>query len=202
MIRPQFFIGCLVVIPAMLSAGSLTQGERDRAMSELHATRKTFLDSVAGLSVAQWNFKPAPDRWSIAECAEHIAKSEDYFFDIATRKMMTSPAAPEKRGQGNARDEEVLKGVEDRSHKAQAPAPLRPTGKLSRQAVVAAFKKSRDHTIDYVEKTPDDLRVHFAPNSQFHDLDAYQMILVIAGDTQRHVEQIREVKTDPRFPKK
>ncbi len=171
-------------------------------MSELHATRKAFLDSVAGLSAAQWNFKPAPDRWSIAECAEHIAKSEDVLFDLATKKIMQSPAAPEKRGQGNAHDEEVLKSVEDRSQKAKAPESLQPTGKLSRQAVVAAFKKSRDHTIDYIEKTPDDLRVHFAPHPVFHELDAYQWILFTAGHTQRHVEQIREVKADPRFPKK
>jgi len=27
-------------------------------------------------------FQAAPDRWSIAECAEHIAVSEDSIFDL------------------------------------------------------------------------------------------------------------------------
>ena len=63
-------------------AETLTQGERERAMSELHATRKQFLDSVAGLSDAQWNFKPSPDVWSVAEVAEHIAISEDMIFKL------------------------------------------------------------------------------------------------------------------------
>jgi hypothetical protein len=31
--------------------------------------------------------------------------------------------------------------------------------------------------------------------------DAYQLILVIAGHTERHVAQIDEVKADPRYPK-
>ena len=43
----------------------MTQEERDFAMSSLHASRKLFLDAIAGLSDAQWKFKPAPDRWSI-----------------------------------------------------------------------------------------------------------------------------------------
>ena len=57
-----------IAIPAQ----SITQGDRNRALSELHATRKAFLDSVQNLTDAQWRFKPARDRWSIAEVAEHI----------------------------------------------------------------------------------------------------------------------------------
>src|SRR5947209_6162535 len=67
----QIFLAALALATAF--AAPLDQGERDRAMSHLHATRKMFLDSVAGLSDTQWNFKPAPERWSVAECAEHIA---------------------------------------------------------------------------------------------------------------------------------
>ena len=81
---------------AALAAEPLSQGERDRAMSSLHATRKMFLDEVANLSDAQWTFKPAPERWSIAECAEHIALSEDLLFQLVTEKLMKSPAEPDK----------------------------------------------------------------------------------------------------------
>ena len=90
----QIILGVLALATAF--AAPLEQGERDRAMSHLHATRKAFLDSVAGLSEAQWNFKPAPERWSVAECAEHIAVSEDSLFDLI-QKVMKSPAAPEKK---------------------------------------------------------------------------------------------------------
>src|SRR5260370_40137078 len=44
-----------------------TQGDRDRLLSALHATRKQILDAVTGLTPAQWNFKPGPDPCSIPE---------------------------------------------------------------------------------------------------------------------------------------
>ena len=37
-----------------LWAGGLTQGDRDYALSQLHATRKMFVDTVSRLSAAQW----------------------------------------------------------------------------------------------------------------------------------------------------
>src|ERR1700682_3818862 len=52
---------------------TLTKAERDKAVAELEGSRQMFLDATKGLSAAQWNFKAGPDRWSIAECAEHIA---------------------------------------------------------------------------------------------------------------------------------
>src|SRR6267378_2316111 len=91
----HIILGTLALATAF--AAPLEQGERDRAMSHLHATRKAFLDSVAGLSEAQWNFKAGPDRWSIAECAEHIALSEDFIFGVVTKLVMKSTATPEKR---------------------------------------------------------------------------------------------------------
>ena len=42
----------IALTTAALAAGPLSQGERDRAMSSLHATRKMFLDEVANLSDA------------------------------------------------------------------------------------------------------------------------------------------------------
>nr|WP_315822762.1 hypothetical protein [Paraflavitalea speifideiaquila] len=35
----------------------------------------------------------------------------------------------------------------------------------------------------------------------FGQFDCYQMILFQAGHTNRHIQQIREVKADPGFPK-
>ncbi len=63
-----------------LYAEPISKGDREFGMSALHASRKLFLDSVAGLSDAQLNFKPAPEKWSIAEVAEHIALARTVHF--------------------------------------------------------------------------------------------------------------------------
>ncbi len=198
----------LVFFGAMALAGSalaqpLTQGERDRAMSELHATRKAFLDSVAGLSKAQWNFKPGPDRWSVAECAEHLALAEDYYFDLVTKQLMASPATLEKGGETKGKDALVLKTIADRSSKRLAPEALQPAQRWpAPEALMAHFTQSRDRTIAYVQTTQDDLRSHFREHRAVGLIDAYQWILVAAAHTERHVAQINEVKAAPDFPKR
>ena len=183
-------------------AEPLAQGERDRAMSHLHATRKAFLDSVAALSDSQWNFKPSPERWSVAECAEHIAVSEDSLFQML-QQVLKSPAAPEKMADAKGKDELILKVLPDRSVKAQAPEFLQPKRRWpDRETLIAHFKQSRDRNIAYIQTTGDDLRSHFMEHPLLKTLDAYQIMLLISAHSERHTAQINEVKSDPNFPKR
>ena len=173
----------IALTTAALAAEPLSQGERDRAMSSLHATRKMFLDEVANLSDAQWTFKPAPERWSIAECAEHIAVSEDLLFQLVTEKLMKSPAEPDKStDEQKAKDAKVLEMIPNRDRKAQAPEFLKPSGKRkSRQEMIDQFQQSRDRAIAYIDKGDASMRHHFAPHPAMEVLDAYQWVLLISA---------------------
>jgi hypothetical protein len=53
--------------------------------------------------------------------------------------------------------------------------------------------------LQYVRTTNDDLRAHVVEREQS---DAYQWLLLISTHAQRHILQIREIKADPKFPKK
>jgi len=192
----------LIIVAATLNADPLSRGERDRAMSHLHATRKMFVDAVEGVSPAQWIFKPGPDRWSIAEVAEHLTVTEEGLAQLVQR-LLTMPATPEKKAEVSPNDEKILKSVVDRSQKAQAPEQLRPTGRWKdREAMTAEFKARRDKNITYVDTTNDDLRSHMGPHPLFGLMDAYQWILLSSGHVERHVLQILEVKADPNYPRK
>jgi hypothetical protein len=183
-----------------LSAEPVSKADREFGMSALHASRKLFLDSVAGLSDAQLNFRPAPEKWSIAEVAEHVALSEQFIFQ-AVEGALKSPAR-EKMADPGKMDEKVLAGVSDRSVKAKAPEPLRPQNKFKSSAdAIAAFQSLRDTHIKYLSVTQDALREHFRKNSGLGDLDAYQWLLLMSAHTERHVAQINEVKASPDFPK-
>jgi DinB superfamily len=189
----------LSVVGAPLFAATLTQAERDRAIAELTSSRQQFLDSVAGLSVAQWNFKPDEKTWSVAECAEHIAVSEDVIFGSVT-KIVQGPAAPDKKSA--VTDDFILTAVVDRSHKFQAPEVLRPTHRFATpQEIVDHFKQSRDATIAYVRNTQDDLRGHFFDHPVLKTMDGYQWILLLSAHSQRHTAQLNEVKANANFPK-
>jgi len=188
---------CLGALPVFAQAP--TQHEREFAMSHLHASRKLFLDALEGLSEAQWRFKPAAERWSIAEIAEHITATEDLLFGFVG-KVMQGTEEPARGGE--EADEKLMNMLRDRSQRATAPAEARPTGRWkSRAELTEAFKKGRDRTISYIETTQDSLRRHFGPEMAGTRMDAYQYLLLVAGHTERHVAQIQEVKANPNYPK-
>jgi uncharacterized damage-inducible protein DinB len=189
----------LTVALAPLFAASLTQADRDRAIAELTASRQQFLDSVAGLSPAQWNFKPDEKTWSVAECAEHIALSEDLIFGSVT-KIVQAAAAPDQKSA--LTDDFILAAVVDRSHKFQAPEPLRPKHTFATpQETIDHFKQSRERTIAYIRDTQDDLRGHFFDHPILKTMDGYQWILLLSAHSQRHTAQLNEVKANSSFPK-
>lgn len=184
---------------------TLSQAERDKAVAELEGSKKAFLDATKGLSDAQWNFKPAPERWSVKECAEHIALSEGFIYGVITEKIVKAPANPEKREAAAGKDDKIVAMLQDRSHKGTAPEPIDPAKNppMTGDAAVKLFLDGRAHTIDFVKTTQDDLRNHLFdhPVPAIGTLDAYQWVLFISGHSRRHTLQILEVKADPNFPK-
>jgi hypothetical protein len=184
-----------------LSLKPLTQADRDRALQYLESTKQGVLDATAGLSEAQWNFKPATDRWSVAEVTEHIAAAEDYLMGLVTSQVMKAPARP-AGDDVKAIDDMVVAKIPDRSKKAQAPEPLKPTNRFgSPAASLKHFTDARAQTEAFL-KTHDDLREHAIDSPMGKKLDGYEWILFVAGHSERHTKQINEVKADPNFPKK
>jgi hypothetical protein len=188
--------------PAPSAPMSLTPEEREVALKSLQATDDAFLKSIAGLSEKQWRFKPAPDRWSVAEVSEHITVAESSIFGLVQKQIMSSPADPSKRAEVAGKDDKILQLVPDRTHKVQAPEFLKPTNRFAtREENIKAFEDARSLTMEYVRTTNDDLRDHFGPHPVLGPLDAYQWILLISAHSERHTKQIEEVKADPNFPK-
>lgn len=186
-----------IAIPSF--AQTLTAADRDAALKYLESTRQGVVDATKGLSPAQWNFKQAPDRWSVAEVTEHIAAAEDLLFGMITTQVMKAPARTETEDV-KALDQMVLRGVPDRSQKRQAPEPLKPTNRYgSPQAALQHFLDSRAQTIAFLQKT-DDLRAHATDSPLGKKLDGYEWVLFIAAHSERHTKQINEVKADAKFP--
>jgi hypothetical protein len=184
------------------AGATLSDAERAAAVQDLEASRQAFLTSLQGLSEAQFHFKPGPDRWSVAEVAEHIAVSEDLLRGMVTDKLVRTPTPPELLAQVQHDDARLRQLVTDRSVPRKAPEMLKPTGRFpTAEAVRAAFSQSRDRTVAYVQTTRDDLRGHAGPHPLLKALDGYQWLLLLSAHSSRHTAQIEEVKADPKFPR-
>ena len=89
-----------IVIFALVSFGvinpGLTDEEREMAVNELKKTRDRLTSTVDGLSDEQLNFKASPESWSVAECVEHLAISENNIGGGMLQGALQTPADPSK----------------------------------------------------------------------------------------------------------
>ena len=188
------------VAPVFAADGSMTPAERAYLLEQLETSKKAMLASIQGLSAAQWTFKPAPEVWSVQECAEHIILAENFIFGGA-QQVLKTPAVDRPALSNEEVDRKIVAGVQDRSHKAKAPEPIVPSGKFATPEDAAReFTTRRDKTIAYVTTTTDELRVHVGPGPA-GPMDAYQFLLLLAAHSARHTAQIREVESNAGYPK-
>ena len=196
-----FFLSACMLFSFSVVDTTISKEERKLASDFLNDTKKGVWEATKGLSEAQLKFKAAPDKWSVEDCMKHIAFSEQMLWGMVEAGLK-QPATPEKRADIKMKDEDVMKNISDRSTKVKAPQPLEPLNTPYKSTAEAweSFVKTRDKLIEYVNTTNDDLRNHVSqlPIGVF---DSYQMILFIGAHSNRHMQQMNEVKADPNFPK-
>ncbi|HEY1529151.1 MAG TPA: DinB family protein [Candidatus Angelobacter sp.] len=181
--------------------------------SDLEQARQYFaqtlcrvVDATAGLSEAQLRFKPAADRWSIAEILEHMALVHQR---ILTRVLEQLPqgSAPESGRDSQLIDALVREKIPDRSIKAIAPEFIQPTGRVSPSESLERIFRDYERLGEFLESTSD-LRGHIldspplrvVTNGAHTTMDGYQWAMAAAAHDERHVRQILELKASPDYP--
>lgn len=196
-----FLFPIALVLSFSVSDSVLTKKERKFAKEHLKETKKDLIKTVEGLSPAQLSFKADSTRWSVEDCVKHIAMAEMGLWKTI-QDGLSQPPNPEKRAEIKMTDEQLVKAIQDRSAKFQAPEPLQPknTPFKSMAEALNSFKESRSKLIAYIDDTQEDMRNHVI-NFPVGVLDAYQLVLLISAHSNRHTQQIKEVMADPNFPK-
>ncbi len=181
----------------------MTADERAQLIQYLKDSQAEFVKAVSNLSDDQWKWKPAPERWSVGECAEHIMLAEGLLFARA-QVAIKNPATADWETATKGKTELLLRVMAPRMGKATAPEDIVPSGKVPRAEIMSRFAEVRATTLTFVEKTDLPLKEHIAehPFPIFNPLNAYQWVLYIPLHNMRHDKQIEEVKATPGFPSK
>ena len=176
----------------------MTDSEREFAVRQLVEGRDAVVRAIDGLADAQLQFKPQPDSWSIADCVEHLAVTEDLMFALVTKGV----ANPDGVSLDPAKDGRMVAAIVDRSRKFAAPAAVRPHAHFaSPAAAVQHFRDGRERALAYTRSCTEDLRRLFTPHPLLGEIDCYRCLLLLALHPARHAAQIEEIKRHPRFPK-
>ncbi len=188
---------------AFLSFGlvseKLTDEERSKVVTKLTETHESLANTVDGLSEDQLNFKSTEESWSIAEIVEHLTISEHAFNDMLKATLETAPDEAMNTS-ATMSDEDLYAMISNRDQKVKTSEAFEPTGKFGTyEETLAALTTKREEHIEFLKTSEDDFRNHYK-EMPFGTIDAYQMVLFMAGHTERHVKQMDEVMSDENFP--
>ena len=224
--------GVLLVSVFSLSAAAQSIADRDRAYltSHLEMTREFVLDTTANLTKDQWLFQTEPRRWSIVQCIDHLARTEDAVLVLLRERVLSSkepllgafasmtkdrkPTNVLPKRMTYREDAAILRWMTDRIPAAAVPVERRPPiAEVAPRALITDpktalehFQRARAATLAFVKTTNEDLRGHFvqAPMDGFNDMpysDAYQWLLRMSAHTERHLMQVHEVRRAPNYPR-
>jgi DinB family protein len=160
--------------------------------------------SVSGLSETQENYRPAPDRWTIAENVEHLSIVNSGFLRLTFKLLKKAEADPKPVIPDLAllpitmTDEGKLK-----PGKLSAPETVCPQGGVSVAEALAKNQSVINELFNLKERLAlVDLSEQTWNHPALGQLNLYQWLLLLAEHEDRHRFQIEEVKASDAFPAK
>src|SRR5215469_5804750 len=187
-------------IHVLAADAHMTKGERANALMWLEQSRAEFLAAVDGLTDAQWTWKPAADRWSIGEVAEHVVLGEAGQF-ANVKKCVASAPDPDWEAKTKGKTERLVAVLAPRLGRAQAAEAIVPKGGMTQAEVRERFLKLREEIVKFAAESDVPLKQGVVDNTFFGPLNGYQWLIYAPLHTMRHDKQIAEVKSTPGYPK-
>jgi hypothetical protein len=166
--------------------------ERHEILALLEQSRAALLAAVDGVTNERARRIPAPGRWSILGCVEHVAISEDYLFSQIGEATLSQTAATNP-----VREAKMLAFGADRSRRIESPPEGHPTGAFpTLAAAVSHFLASRKRTIAFVRANRGDLRARMTWHPILKEANCHEMLLSMCVHVLRHLKQIEEIKAE------
>ena len=196
--------GALALTPTIATAqaaDTLSSADRTRIVADLEQSNQHFQAAVRGLTPAQWNFKPGPSRWSIAQVSEHLALVEQGIGGMV--KTGAKPITAFSTDSAAKLEAAVRDLYGNRTRKMNSPEGFVPTGRWATQAeLMSAYDEARRSNLEYVRTTKDPVRGRGVEHAAFGGpIDAAHWLVVIGAHMERHLHQIEEVKRAEGYPR-
>jgi hypothetical protein len=117
-------------------------------VGQLESAGAELIPVMSSLTEEQARTRPAPDRWSVPECLEHVNFVERRFL----RMVRESEAGPLAERDA-AKEAALMERVTDRSNRRTDPEAVHPAGRYrSISEALRDFNAVRDETLRFVSE--------------------------------------------------
>jgi hypothetical protein len=163
---------------------------------------------IRGLGEEQFNWRPEPGRWSIAECFDHLNVTAGLYLPLIEAAIERAKAAG-LYGRGPFRrtlfGRLFLRATEPPPKvKLKAPKSFRPSPDKRTSDVVPAFAAAQRRYLQSVSAASglrlSKIKVN-SPASPLIRLTLEEAIALMAAHERRHLWQARQVRNHPDFPR-
>lgn len=173
-----------------------TEEDQSYLLNNLTRSLKELTNEVENLTEEQWNFKENTDRWSINQIVEHLAIYELIFMNQISVALQMGEFPQIKKYPA---DSLFLGNNPNKNNTTDFTKPFSYTVPLGNNDGInnlTWLKTMRKDSIEFVRTEERNLRIYyvnFGPN-------IHQKCMQIFSHTDRHLRQIKEVKSNPNYP--
>ncbi|MCC6550018.1 MAG: DinB family protein [Ignavibacteriaceae bacterium] len=157
----------------------------EELLTELHESTEKFIRSINEVPEGKLNSKPAPEKWSAGECAEHIILTEM----LITRLFRGNGVAAERKPDEKVSD--VAEKFGDTEKKLSAFGPIIPSAsEKSKEELLKRFSSNRNMLTEYIKtKDMSELITSFK-HGLFGEMTRYEWVQFIIHHSERHRKQM------------
>ena len=170
----------------------MEESDKQEILRELKRGPEALRDALAAVDERVAARKPTREGWSILDCVEHLAVSEQFLLS-----RLIQARRSDRSHENRSRETVILDRGLDRSRPVQSPEVGLPTGRFeSLREAISSFDSARDRTIQFVEAFSDDFRCWLTDHPLIPGpVNCYEILLMIAIHPIRHAKQIAETHT-------
>lgn len=176
-----------------------TEENRKYLLNNLERTKAEIIAEASNLTLQQWAFKEAPNKWSIGQVLEHLGLYER-IFEQEAGIMLSSEPEPELNA--TAKPDSIYLNWMDDPNPHMAERNAEPLGLMKGNDNLTFFLFGRESLIEFIKNTNADLKAHYTfRGGDEKRRSIHALIVVHFGHTDRHLRQIERIKSNPGFPK-
>lgn len=177
----------------------------EQLLESNEALLETFNVSFIGLSVVQINWKPSPDSWSIAQCTEHLLKTNDLYIGRLEEVLDNAyePKFLEKIPVLKSLTAGILLWGITTTKKLKAPAIFLPSSSEVNPSVISDFIRQHSKMKLLMQRAISlkaEAKTITSPASPVMVFRLIDIFRISAIHSQRHIQQALRVKNNPNFP--